>query len=401
MSQYVQPQEKVQKSRIFVCVRLRPLVSVDLGTGLSDPKLCVLFQRDGQTIQISKDKFSEKLFYPDRLFDAPSTQLEVYRQSFRYLIKDVLLGYNGTGLCYGQSGSGKTHTMFGTAQSKTPIQGLAHLAVSDIFSRVAARESERLYTTVSLSFYQIYIEQAYDLLRDLGDLKVPVALPIREDPKAGAFLENLSVIDCPDESTTLELIAAGLSNRKIRSTKYNFRSSRSHAILQIYLDFEEDTASSRTSGGGGPESVYSSAAGGSTASSAKDSKHLLSLRKRTLTFVDLAGSERVQSYGEKLSKTQLKEAVQINKSISCLGNCIQALATYSSDQWRHSAQMAQAKNPNQPPPPPPHVPYRDCKLTRLLAAPLGGNAKTVIIANIGPCLINYEETLSTLKFASR
>ena len=115
--QQQQQQQQTESSRIFVCVRMRPLVPLDLAAS-NKPEGCVLFKPDGQTVQVNQDRFHQKQFHPDRTFDAPATQHEVYRQSLRYLVHDLLQhGHNGTGIMYGQTGSGKTYTMFGQGSS--------------------------------------------------------------------------------------------------------------------------------------------------------------------------------------------------------------------------------------------------------------------------------------------
>jgi hypothetical protein len=199
--------------------------------------------------------------------------------------------------------------------------------------------------------------------------------------------ENLQYMYVDDEASTMEVVRMGLRNRRVHSTTYNMNSSRSHAIFQMYLDFEErDEASAQSQKAGNNSEARK-----------------LDIRRRVLTFVDLAGSERVQTHHQAKSKAQFKEAVAINKSISALGNCIQALASMSQQQQEGSVEgggnafLSASSGSNKIS----HVPFRDCKLTRLLAEPLGGNSKTCIIVNIGPCAYNLEETSSTLKFARR
>jgi hypothetical protein len=363
------------KSRIFVCVRLRPLVSVDIVNGNNRPSGCIYLNPNGQTVKLIKDRYNEKEFYFDRTFNNLEDQQSVYKDSFRYLVKDFVDGFNCTGLMYGQTGSGKTFTMFGqTGDPSCP--GLIDLALADLYSVVRQRESKKLFTSIAMSFFQIHVDNVYDLLRSLGDLSAPTPLSIREDGKCGTYVEGLNVIDAADLESMMHLIAAGLANRHNRSTKFNVSSSRSHAILQIFLSCNEKDVAINP---GGAEHRH---------------KHALALRRgRTLTLVDLAGSERVQNYGVKMSKEQTSEAVEINRSIACLGNCVQALvAIHTSKTTQDGGGGANTST---------HVPFRDCKLTRLLSVSLSGNAKMCIIATVGPCMFNYEETYSTLKFASR
>ncbi len=273
--------------------------------------------------------------------------------------------------------------MFGSGENGHTT-GVAQMAISDIFSAVAQYEEEGMLAKVYMSFYQIYVEQVYDLLTTSNDQ--PQQCTIREDQKRGVFVENLTYMYVRDEDTALEVLRHGLKGRRTQSTAQNINSSRSHAILQLHLDFEEKSEfSDATAADGDPQDSELYAA---------IYQRKYAIRRSVLTLVDLAGSERVKPYLRTMSKLQFKEAVMINNSISALGNCIQALSiNNSSIQYGDSGAAHTSHNR--------HIPFRDCKLTRLLAEPLGGNSKTVIIANIGPCLVNFEETLSTLKFARR
>ena len=378
-------------SRIHVCARVRPIIPEDykLGTVIrSSPEICVHLKSDGQTIKMTKDVYDIKMFRVDHTFDGVSSQMDVYNSSFKRIVVDALGGFNGTGMCYGQTGSGKSHTIFGSDREP----GLVQCAINDVFEDVRARIEKGLVANVFLSFYQLYCEQAYDLLIAPVNGKIDsVALAVREDIVKGAFVENLQYIYVDDEDSTMDVLRQGLKNRKVNSTQFNMSSSRSHAIFQMYLDFEE------------PEDNSNGLVTNGTKHSSLDyrSEHSeetkkFSVRRRILTFVDLAGSERVQAHHASKSKAQFKESVTINKSISALGNCIQALANNSADQEQGYAESYNYQSKRNL-----HIPFRDCKLTRLLAEPLGGNSKTCIIVNIGPCTYNYEETKSTLKFAKR
>lgn len=235
--------------------------------------------------------------------------------------------------------------------------GVAHLAIQDIFEAVHGLENQGLVAKVFLSFYQIYLDNIYDLLvpPSSASSSNPPALNIRQDPTHGVYVEHLSSIFIKDPEAANKLIKQGLSNRSTQSTQYNFSSSRSHAILQFYLDFEEPNVQN-------------------TQSTFNVSVQRYTVRRRKLMLVDLAGSEKMPTY-KHMSKLQHREAQEINKSISALTNVILAL---NSDQ---------------------HVPYRDNKLTRILGESLGGQAKSSLIACIVPCIYTLEETRNTLKFA--
>jgi hypothetical protein len=362
----------------------------------SSPEICVHLKHDGQTIKMTKEQYDVKLFRVDDTFDAVASQRDVYNSSLKRIVLDVLNGYNGTVMAYGQTGSGKSYTMFG----KEGDPGIVQLTVNDVFGAVRMHLDKKLVANVYLSFYQLYMEQAYDLLAKpeykAGRYEFP-ALSIREDATKGAFVENLLYLYVDDEASTMDALRQGLKNRKVQGTQYNMSSSRSHAIFQMYLDFEveeneRDKPSSKNAYGGSVHSWNGDSDGGGKK---------FDVRRQILTFVDLAGSERAMSYHAAKSKTQMKESVIINKSISALGNCIQALASISNPQvnpdevnsFRNGGSKQRQKHM--------HIPFRDCKLTWLLAEPLGGNSKTCIIANIGPCYYNYEETKATLKFAQR
>lgn len=377
-------------SRIHVCARVRPIIPEDykLGTVIrSSPEICVHLKSDGQTIKMTKDVYDIKMFRVDHTFDGVTTQMDVYNASFRKIVVDALGGFNGTGMVYGQTGSGKSHTMFGTGDEP----GLVQCAINDVFVDVRLRIERGLVANVFLSFYQLYCEQAYDLLvGPVGGKTDCIALAVREDIVKGAFVENLQYIYVDDEESTMDVLRQGLRNRKVNSTQFNMSSSRSHAIFQMYLDFEETEDSSEST-----KNATGSTTNGAGLSNT-DSTKKFSVRRRILTFVDLAGSERVQAHHQSKSKAQFKEAVTINKSISALGNCIQALANNSAEQEQGFAESYNYQSKRNL-----HIPFRDCKLTRLLAEPLGGNSKTCIIVNIGPCTYNFEETKSTLKFAKR
>ena len=412
-------------SRIHVCARLRPVIQEDFKLGTTtrtSPELCVHLKHDGQTIKMTKDVYDVKLFRVDHTFDAVATQQDVYNSSFKNIVTDALNGYNGTCLAYGQTGSGKSYTMFGVDKNS----GVVQLAVNDVFEAVRKHIAKNLVANVFLSFYQLYLEQAYDLLvGPVGGKLDCTPLGIREDAVKGTYVENLQYLYVDDATTTIEVLKQGLKNRKVQATQYNMSSSRSHAIFQMYLDFEEDeeevlistSSGEKKHNGNGIDSDNGSTtdlnsefnlatqSNNNNYAKNKIGKKKFDVRRRILTFVDLAGSERVQNHHQAKSKAQFKESITINKSISALGNCIQALASnssqhhYSGDEASNgfnipNSSSAQLKKNS-------HIPFRDCKLTRLLAEPLGGNSKTCIIVNIGPCFYNYEETRSTLKFAQR
>lgn len=235
----------------------------------------------------------------------------------------------------------------------TALLGLIPRAVYQIFEHIKENNKSTEFR-VTVSFLQIYMEKVMDLLDVNKD-----NLQIREDPKYGTFVDGITTIVVQEPQDVIMLIKEGAKNRAIGSTNMNKVSSRSHVILTItveqrnYSEEEDGKLSNLHSGEHG------------------------AVKRGTLTLVDLAGSERV---GKSLSEGQsLEEAKMINKSLSALGNCVSAL----TDENRS------------------HVPFRDSKLTKLLTDSLGGNAKTCLIATVGPAAWNYDETYSTLNFATR
>lgn len=253
----------VEKSNfhILTCIRIRPAIAEDfshqkgrstsfLDTDSSNnfqESSCVEVGNDGKTVKLLRDSLSlfdkPKCYLFDHVFGFKCTQIEVYRNTLRTLVENLVDGYNGTCFVYGQTGSGKTFTMFGSEQ----LFGIAHLAINDIFEAADRRkEDNNLRTTVSVSFIQVYVEQVYDLL--VADSKrAPVSLNIQEDAKKGIRVENLRIIPVANKEECHGLVSHGLNNRRVRSTEYNMKSSRSHAILQLHLDIELNSSRSNTS----------------------------------------------------------------------------------------------------------------------------------------------------------
>jgi hypothetical protein len=254
--------DKVDKVNFHIetCIRVRPAISedfthlrskatnsIDSGNNYQQEYSCVEVGNDGKTVKLLRDSLSifdkPKCFSFDHVFGFKCTQIEVYRNTLQTLVENLVYGYNGTCFVYGQTGSGKTFTMFGSEQ----LFGIAHLAINDIFEGADRRKEENnLRTTVSVSFIQVFVEQVYDLLVT-DNKKSPVSLNIHEDAKKGIHVENLRLIPVSNKEECHELISHGLNNRRVRSTEYNMKSSRSHAILQLNLDIELNSSRSKTS----------------------------------------------------------------------------------------------------------------------------------------------------------
>ncbi len=273
----------------------------------------------------------------DKVFKSETEQIEIYNLIGNDIVKDVMEGYNGTIFAYGQSGSGKTYTMYGSDIDDEDKKGLIPRIVNNIFDYVE-NSNENIIFQFKLSVIQIYKEIIYDLLTGEKNLK------LKENPTKGIYVENLSEVYLSSVDDFLNYAELAEKNRKVGETKLNQQSSRSHSImiLEILQQFKNENL----------------------------------IKKGILNLVDLAGSEKVSKTGA-IGET-LEEAKKINLSLSALGNVIHSLTSNSE-----------------------HIPYRDSKLTRILQESLGGNYKTSLIVNCSPHSYNLEETISSLQFAQR
>ncbi|XP_067097473.1 kinesin-like protein KIF3C [Osmerus mordax] len=285
-----------------------------------------------------------KTFTFDAVYDASSKQRDLYDEAVRPLIDSVLEGFNGTIFAYGQTGTGKTYTMQG-AWLDPEKRGVIPNAFDHIFTHISRSQSDRQYL-VQASYLEIYLEEIRDLL-DPNHAHAR-ALELRENPESGVYVRDLTSCVCKSVKEIEEVMNVGNQARSVGATDMNDHSSRSHTLFLITVECSQP----------GPDGR----------------KHI---RVGRLNLVDLAGSERQAKTG--VRGERLKEAAKINLSLSALGNVISALADGRSG----------------------HVPYRDSKLTRLLQDSLGGNAKTVMVATLGPASPHYEETLTTLRYANR
>uniref|UniRef100_A0A673CCW6 Kinesin-like protein n=1 Tax=Sphaeramia orbicularis TaxID=375764 RepID=A0A673CCW6_9TELE len=286
----------------------------------------------------------QKTFTFDAVYDANSKQRDLYDESVRPLIDSVLAGFNGTIFAYGQTGTGKTYTMQG-AWLDPEKRGVIPNAFDHIFTHISRSQSDKQYL-VRASYLEIYREEVRDLL-DPNHANAR-ALELRESPDTGVYVRDLTSCVCKSIKEIEEVMNMGNQARAVGATDMNEHSSRSHALFLITVECSQP----------GPDGR----------------KHI---RVGRLNLVDLAGSERQAKTG--VQGERLKEAAKINLSLSALGNVISALADGRSG----------------------HVPYRDSKLTRLLQDSLGGNAKTVMVATLGPASQHYDETLTTLRYANR
>ncbi|KAL4430593.1 hypothetical protein ABPG77_005833 [Micractinium sp. CCAP 211/92] len=302
----------------------------------------------------------------DRVYGPECSQEDVYVESARNAVQNVLQGYNASIVAYGQTGTGKTYTMEGERTGEE--RGIIPRAIEDVFGYIQRDTGERCKFLVRASYLQIYNEVISDLLKPES-----ANLVVREDRRRGVHVEGLSewVVRSPAE--VYALMERGAAVRATGATKLNEISSRSHAIFMLIV--EKSTPAGEEEGGGrGGGEPYGS--GRSRPPSTRQS-----IKVGKLNLVDLAGSERVHVTGA--TGKRLEESKKINQSLSALGNVIAALTDPRGRESR------------------PHVPYRDSKLTRILEDSLGGNCKTTFMAMVSPAVEAFAESLSTLKFANR
>lgn len=334
------------------------------------------FSRRSMSNQPKVFKFDHSLSSFDPNDKSFVDQKETYETVGREYLYHTLDGYNTCVFAYGQTGSGKSYTMMGSNDNP----GLIPRICKELFQRSEKLLNEKQITvTVKISYFEIYNEYVYDLLNipelqsekqqskslqsrrstiSTGTVKESLQkLKVRESPEYGPYVENLVEFPVKDYDEVAKYFEIGNSNRKTAATKMNLSSSRSHAIFTISVKQIE----------------YSDILTGK----------VLNVKKSTLRLIDLAGSERQSTTGA--VGQRLKEGSTINKSLTCLGRVINALAKANTSQVSEKPEKSL-------------IPYRDSTLTWILKESLGGNSKTAMIACISPC--DYEETLSTLWYAS-
>ncbi|KAK9805923.1 hypothetical protein WJX73_005541 [Symbiochloris irregularis] len=358
-----------------VVVRVRPPLSREMNKTRPFQNT-VLLDATRQAVTISEDltalakgtsdsglAFSTYRFKFDYVHDARSEQIEVYDRSAKGVVDNAIQGYNAAIIAYGQTGTGKTHTMEGALEGDR--RGIIPRAVQDIFHTIQTDTSPHSRWLVRASYLQIYNEVISDLLKP-----DKINLVIHEDAKRGVYVHGLSewVVRSPEEVYTL--MQRGGEARMTGATKMNESSSRSHAVFIIIIEQSSAARLADVTPGTGSNAAQASAGGEGKGANVRVGK---------LNLVDLAGSERVGITGA--TGKRLEESKKINQSLSALGNVISALTD--------------PKNARS------HVPYRDSKLTRILEDSLGGNCKTTLVATISPALEAFGESLSTLKFANR
>ncbi|XP_030279032.1 kinesin-like protein KIF1B isoform X10 [Sparus aurata] len=346
---------------VKVAVRVRPFNSREM----SKDSKCII-QMQGNTTTIANPKAPKepaKTFSFDYSYwshtspDDPSfaSQNLVYNDIGKEMLAHAFEGYNVCIFAYGQTGAGKSYTMMGKQEEGQ--EGIIPMLCEDLFEKINEDSNkEELSYSVEVSYMEIYCERVRDLLnpKNKGNLRV------REHPLMGPYVEDLSKLAVTSYTDIADLMDAGNKARTVAATNMNETSSRSHAVFTIVFTQKKH-----------------------------DSETDLSTEKVSkISLVDLAGSERADSTGAK--GTRLKEGANINKSLTTLGKVISALAEVDNC----TSKSKKKKKTD-------FIPYRDSVLTWLLRENLGGNSRTAMVAALSPADINYDETLSTLRYADR
>ncbi|XP_017553478.1 kinesin-like protein KIF1A isoform X21 [Pygocentrus nattereri] len=346
---------------VKVAVRVRPFNSREM----SKESKCII-QMSGNTTTILNPKVPKetKSFNFDYSYwshTSPedinyASQQQVYRDIGEEMLLHAFEGYNVCIFAYGQTGAGKSYTMMGKQEKDQ--QGIIPLLCEDLFTKINDSNNDNSMSySVEVSYMEIYCERVRDLLnpKNKGNLRV------REHPLLGPYVEDLSKLAVTSYNDIQDLMDSGNKARTVAATNMNETSSRSHAVFNIIFtqqrhDAETDNTSEKVS---------------------------------KISLVDLAGSERADSTGAK--GTRLKEGANINKSLTTLGKVISALAEVDSGSNKNKKKKKVES----------FIPYRDSVLTWLLRENLGGNSRTAMVAALSPADINYDETLSTLRYADR
>uniref|UniRef100_A0A8D1AB50 Kinesin family member 13A n=1 Tax=Sus scrofa TaxID=9823 RepID=A0A8D1AB50_PIG len=345
-------------TKVKVAVRVRPLNRRELELNTK----CVVEMEGNQTVlhpPPSNTKQGErkppKVFAFDYCFwsmDESNTtkyagQEVVFKCLGEGILEKAFQGYNACIFAYGQTGSGKSFSMMGSAEQR----GLIPRLCCALFQRISLEQNESQTFKVEVSYMEIYNEKVRDLLDPKGSRQ---SLKVREHKVLGPYVDGLSQLAVTSFEDIESLMSEGNKSRTVAATNMNEESSRSHAVFNIIIT----------------QTLYDLQSGNSGEKVSK------------VSLVDLAGSERVSKTGA--AGERLKEGSNINKSLTTLGLVISSLADQAAGKGKNK-----------------FVPYRDSVLTWLLKDNLGGNSQTSMIATISPAADNYEETLSTLRYADR
>ncbi|XP_043532158.1 kinesin-like protein KIF1B isoform X14 [Chiloscyllium plagiosum] len=345
---------------VKVAVRVRPFNSRESG---KDSKCIIQMQGSSTSIINPKNpKESPKTFSFDYSYwshtsaedPAFASQHQVYNDIGKEMLQHSFEGYNVCIFAYGQTGAGKSYTMMG--KQDKDHQGIIPQLCEELFEKINDNSNSDVSYSVEVSYMEIYCERVRDLLNP----KTKGNLRVREHPLLGPYVEDLSKLAVTSYTDIADLMDAGNKARTVAATNMNETSSRSHAVFTIVFTQKKHDAET----------------------------DLCTEKVSKISLVDLAGSERADSTGAK--GTRLKEGANINKSLTTLGKVISALAEVDN-----APSKSKKKKKSD------FIPYRDSVLTWLLRENLGGNSRTAMVAALSPADINYDETLSTLRYADR
>lgn len=344
------------KGNIRVFCRVRPLLGDEIKNNGDTDVIHHINFLDERTLEVGKgDVNSSSMsglkgrgnnsfeFSYDKVFGPSSTQFEVFEE-ISQLSQSALDGYNVCVFAYGQTGSGKTFTMEGV-HGNEDLEGMIPRTVKHIFKAMEALKDKGWNYKLEASFLEIYNETIRDLLATPKEAKsLTYEIKLQDNKKNDIYVTNVKIIPVEDERKVHSLLNMAQQQRAVAATNMNERSSRSHSVFRLKLTGENSRTMESCEG--------------------------------TLNLVDLAGSERLKeskSEGARLTETQ-----NINRSLADLGNVIMALGQ------KHG-----------------HIPYRNSKLTHLLQNSLGGNSKTLMFVNVSPLEACFNETLNSLRFATK
>eukprot|EP00559_Dactyliosolen_fragilissimus_P001363 CAMPEP_0184866166 /NCGR_PEP_ID=MMETSP0580-20130426/21150_1 /TAXON_ID=1118495 /ORGANISM="Dactyliosolen fragilissimus" /LENGTH=904 /DNA_ID=CAMNT_0027365689 /DNA_START=54 /DNA_END=2768 /DNA_ORIENTATION=- len=344
------------RGNIRVFVRTRPFLPEDK----SSSKSCIEDLGDGETLSIVDQKtLNESDFKFDKVFPPSSGQDAVFDEVSEF-VQSALDGYHVCLFSYGQTGSGKTHTMQGSGNGA--MRGIIPRAVEQILSQVKTMKNQKWSFNMTASFLEIYNEELHDLLGSMKEslksasksraCRKPPKLCIRRNSSGKSFVDGLSQVDIDTDNFDVginglkEVMVAASRARSVASTKMNSQSSRSHSVFILNLNGTNEDSGA--------------------------------IVKGALNLCDLAGSERLDRSGASSDAKRLKETQAINKSLSCLGDVFNALASGAS-----------------------HIPFRNSKLTYLLQDCLSGDGKALMFVNLSPTQESCNESICSLRFATR
>ncbi|XP_056463341.1 kinesin-like protein KIF18A isoform X1 [Gadus chalcogrammus] len=341
-------------NHVKVVVRVRPFNSKEKGDDMRkvvhvvDGRMLIFDPKENHISSFGIPKVQKRKvrvvnkdlkFVFDNVFGEDSTQEEIFENTTKGVLDGFMIGFNCTVFAYGATGAGKTHTMLGSPDEP----GVMYRTMKELYKRMEDDKEEKVFE-VACSYLEVYNEQIRDLMTNVGPLAV------WEDDSRKVVVRGLSLHQPKSADDILKALDHGNRNRSQHPTEMNATSSRSHAVFQIYLKQQDKNA------GLNPNVCVAK-----------------------MSLIDLAGSERASASNARGAR--LWEGSNINRSLLALGNVINVLADPKSKKG--------------------HIPYRASKLTRLLKDSLGGNCRTVMIANISPSSKMYDDTHNTLKYADR